>query len=106
MSLAENVPQSVRELWLLSDEIWFLAGDTGMDGSWYTKRASLAAVYAATEVFQTADQSTEFRDTEEFMDRRLQEVKTVGGLVSGTLEWTGFQAGAMVNLLRSKGLRI
>ncbi|KXL47732.1 hypothetical protein M433DRAFT_159604 [Acidomyces richmondensis BFW] len=106
MSLVENVPQSARELWLLSDEMWFLAGDTEVDGSWYTKRASLAAVYAAVEVYQTTDQSTEFRDTEAFLDRRLEEVKTVGGLVSGTLEWAGFQAGALVNLMRSKGVRI
>jgi ubiquinone biosynthesis protein COQ9 len=106
MSLAENIPASLKELGALSDEIWFLSGDTAVDSSWYTKRASLAGIYAATEVFQTTDQSTDFKDTEEFLDRRLEELRTVGGVVSGTLEWAGFQAGAMVNLLRSKGIRI
>lgn len=106
MSLAENIPASLKELSLLSDEIWFLAGDVSVDSSWYTKRASLAGVYAATEVFQSTDQSTDFRDTEEFLDRRLEELRTVGGAVSGTMEWIGFQGGAMVNLLRSKGVRI
>lgn len=106
MSLAENIPASLKELAALSDEIWFLAGDTAVDASWYTKRASLAGVYAAAEIFQTTDQSTEYRDTEEFLDRRLEEVRTVGGAVSGTVEWMGFQGGAMVNLLRSKGVRI
>lgn len=106
MSLAENIPVSLKELAALSDEIWFLAGDTAVDASWYTKRASLASIYAAAEVYQTTDQSTEYRDTEEFLDRRLEELRTVGGAVGGTLEWMGFQGGAMVNLLRSKGVRI
>jgi ubiquinone biosynthesis protein COQ9 len=106
MSLAENIPSSLKELGALSDEIWFLSGDTAVDSSWYTKRASLAGIYAATEVFQTTDQSTDFKDTEEFLDRRLEEQRTVGGVVSGTIEWARFQAGAMVNLLRSKGVRI
>lgn len=106
MSLAENIPSSLRELARLSDEIWYLAGDGSVDASWYSKRASLSGVYAATEIFQTTDQSTEFKDTAEFLDRRLQEVKTVGGAVGGTIEWLGFQGGAVVNLLRSKGVRI
>ncbi|KAK5115574.1 hypothetical protein LTR62_001233 [Meristemomyces frigidus] len=106
MSLAENIPASLRELSALSDEIWFLAGDVSVDSSWYTKRASLAAVYAAAEVYQTTDTSTGFRDTEAFLDRRLEEVRTIGGAVGGTVEWAGFQAGAVVNLMRSKGLRI
>ncbi|KAF2770388.1 ubiquinone biosynthesis protein COQ9 [Teratosphaeria nubilosa] len=106
MSLAENIRKSLKELAALSDEIWFLAGDTSVDSSWYTKRASLSAIYAATEMFQTTDQSTEFRDTEQFLDRRLEELKTVGGTVSGTLQWAGFQAGSLMNLMRSKGVRI
>lgn len=106
MSLAENIPKSLKELAALSDEMWFLAGHVSVDSTWYTKRASLSGVYAATEVFQTTDQSTEYRDTEEFLDRRLEEVRVVGGAVGGTIEWASFQAGSVVNLLRSKGVRI
>jgi ubiquinone biosynthesis protein COQ9 len=106
MSLAENIPSSLKELGLLSDEIWFLAGDKSVDGSWYTKRASLSGIYAATELFQTKDQSTDFKDTEEFLDRRLEDIRTVGTAASGTVEWAGFQMGAVLNLLRSKGVRI
>lgn len=106
MSLAENIPPSLRELRDLSDEMWFLAGDTSVDASWYTKRASLAGIYAATEVYQTTDQSTDFRDTEEFLDRRLEDLRVAGSAVSNTMEWMSFQRGAMVNLLRSKGVRI
>ncbi|KAK4545057.1 hypothetical protein LTR36_003608 [Oleoguttula mirabilis] len=106
MSLAENIPASLRELSALSDEIWFLSGDISVDTSWYTKRASLSAIYAATEVYQTTDKSTDFKDTEQFLDRRLEELRVMGGAVGNTLEWVGFQGGALVNLLRSKGVRI
>ena len=106
MSLAENIPASIRELGALSDEIWFLAGDTSVDGSWYTKRASLSGIYAATEVYQTTDQSTDFRDTEQFLDRRLEELRTAGSAVSNTVQWVGYQGGALVDLLRSKGMMI
>ena len=106
MSLAENIPASFKELSALSDEIWFLSGDVSVDTSWYTKRASLAGIYAATEMYQTTDTSTDFRDTEQFLDRRLEDLRVVGGAVSNTFQWAGFQGGAMVNLLRSKGVRI
>lgn len=106
MSLAGNIGASVRELGLLSDEMWFLAGDNSVDSSWYTKRASLAAVYAATETFQTRDQSSGFVDTEGFLDRRLQEVRTLGGAWRNVGQWAGFQGIAAVNLVRSLGVRI
>nr|OQO28187.1 hypothetical protein B0A51_03975 [Rachicladosporium sp. CCFEE 5018] len=106
MSFAENIPASLRELAKLSDEIWFQAGDISVDTSWYTKRASLSSVYAAVEIYQTQDQSTEFKDTEAFLDRRLEEVRILGSSIGNTLQWAGHQAGAFVNLARSKGVRI
>lgn len=51
MALPSNVPVALKELSLLSDEIWWLAGDKSVDMNWYTKRASLAAIYGATGMF-------------------------------------------------------
>ena len=48
MALPENVTDSMAELARLADEMWFLAGDKSVDFSWYTKRATLSAVYAST----------------------------------------------------------
>ncbi|KAI6866936.1 hypothetical protein KC343_g6045 [Hortaea werneckii] len=117
MSLAENIPASLRELGRLSDEIWFLAGDQAVDSSWYTKRASLMGVWAATEGFQSQvmkgaagwspqEEQEALREVEEFLDRRLEEVRVVGGAVGSTMQWAGFQARGFVNLVRSKGVRI
>ncbi|KAI9843119.1 MAG: Ubiquinone biosynthesis protein coq9, mitochondrial, partial [Thelocarpon superellum] len=55
MAQPSHISSSMAELARLSDEMWFLAGDVGVDGSWYTKRASLAAVYSSAELFMTQD---------------------------------------------------
>lgn len=106
MSLAGNVSQSLTELSALSDEIWFLAGDVSVDSSWYTKRASLAAIYGATEVFMTSDNSEGFKGTKEFLDRRFEDSRTLSEAAGNISQWVGFTAGAAVNVLRSKGMRI
>ncbi|KAF2477857.1 ubiquinone biosynthesis protein COQ9 [Lindgomyces ingoldianus] len=106
MAQPSYVPTSVAELARLADEIWFLAGDVSVDTSWYTKRASLSAIYSATEVFMTQDRSEEFTETEEFLDSRLNEVMKVGGFLGGLGEWLDYTGHSAVNILRSKGVRI
>lgn len=106
MAQPSHVPTSLRELAMLADEILYLAGDVSVDPSWYTKRASLSAIYAAAELFQTTDQSPGFRETRAFLRRRLAEAAEAGNAVRSVGEWLGFTASAAVNLLRSKGLRI
>lgn len=106
MSLASNIPLSLAELAKLSDEIWYLSGDVELDSSWYTKRGLLAAVYAATEVFMTQDRSKNFIDTEQFLDRRLEDVRVLGNNASSISEWVSFTGLSTVNVLRSWGARI
>ena len=106
MSLAGNIHPSLKELSALSDEIWFLAGDVSVNSSWYTKRASLAAIYGSTEVFMTRDTSDGFRETRQFLDRRFEDSRTLGEAAGNVTQWVGFTAGAAVNVLRSKGMRI
>ncbi|KAL0939439.1 rpsU-divergently transcribed protein [Colletotrichum truncatum] len=97
---------SFKELAKLADEIWFLAGDTSVDPSWYTKRASLSMIYASSELFMTNDKSAGFTDTRDFLRRRLIEINEVSGILGSMGQWVGFTASAGVNVLRSKGLPI
>lgn len=106
MAQPSYVPASVKELAMLADEIWFLAGDKSVDPSWYTKRASLSAIYASTELFMTTDTSEGFTETLRFLRRRLDEAQEIGGTVKSIGSWVGFTASAGLNVLRSKGLRI
>ncbi|MCJ1444821.1 MAG: Ubiquinone biosynthesis protein coq9, mitochondrial [Stictis urceolatum] len=106
MALPSNVSTSLTELALLADEIWYLAGDSGVDSSWYTKRATLSAIYSGTEMFMTTDDSPDFIETENFLDRRLDDFKALGFNVGGFSQWARFSAQSAVNVLRSKGVKI
>lgn len=106
MAQPSYVPASLEELAKLSDEIWFLAGDKAVDPSWYTKRATLSMVYTSAELFMTNDHSPNFAETSQFLDRRLDEVKSVGSTIGSIGQWAGFTANAGINVLRSKGVPI
>ena len=106
MAQPTYVPASVKELAMLADEIWYLAGDVAVDPTWYTKRASLSAIYAAAELFMTNDRSPEFRETRDFLRRRLAEASEIGDVTRSVREWVSFTASAGVNVLRSKGVPV
>lgn len=106
MAQPSYVPASLRELALLSDEILYLAGDTSVDSSWYTKRASLSMIYSASELIMTNDKSHNFAETHNFMRRRLDETAGFRGFANNVGTWVGFTLNAGVNVLRSKGVRI
>lgn len=106
LALPAHLQVSLQELSLLSDEILFLAGDISVDTSWYTKRASLAAIYASSELFMTQDDSPGFVETQEFLNRRLDEAEKAIDAVGMARTWMGMQGIGLVNILRSKGVRI
>lgn len=106
MAQPSNLPTALHELSSLSDEIWFLSGDTSVDSSWYTKRASLSTIYAATELFMTRDKSADHAETREFLERRFRDSQALGGTLGSVGQWLGFTASAGLNVLRSKGVRI
>lgn len=60
------------------DKIWRLAGDQSTDFNWYTKRATLAAVYSSTLLYWLNDDSEDLRNTQEFLNRRMQNVRSFG----------------------------
>jgi ubiquinone biosynthesis protein COQ9 len=59
------------------DAIWRAAGDTTTDYNFYTKRATLAAVYSATMLAFLADDTDDLAKTEAFLDRRLKDVSRI-----------------------------
>lgn len=106
MSQPTYVPASITELAKLADEIWFLSGDQSVDSSWYTKRATLSAIYSTTELYMTQDKSHNFVETEQFLDNRLQDLMKVGGFMGSLGEWLNYTGHSAINVLRSKGARV
>jgi ubiquinone biosynthesis protein COQ9 len=80
LALPWNAPVSIRCTARTVDSMWHAAGDRSADIAWYTKRASLAAVYAATLAFWLRDDRPETADALAFLDRRLQGLARIGRL--------------------------
>ncbi len=92
-ALPSNAPQGVQTVWKAVDEMWWACGDESVDFNYYTKRASLAAVYSATMVYWLSDESEGFEETILFYRRRLIDVinavKTRKKLFSNVEELVG-----------------
>ena len=77
LAVPSNALASARALYATVDTIWRAAGQRDTDISFYTKRATLAAVYSATLLAWIADTSGDPTVIEGFLDRRLREVSQI-----------------------------
>ncbi len=73
-ALPQYTADGAKAIWGTCDAIWQAIGDTSEDVNWYTKRASLAAVYSATVLYWLGDDSPDHNATWEFLDRRIDNV--------------------------------
>lgn len=62
------------------DDIWYYAGDRSTDINWYTKRGLLGKLYFSTQLSMLNDQSPDFQDTWQFLNRRMGDIKVMGSL--------------------------
>jgi len=60
--------------WRAADAMWRAAGDESTDFAWYSKRATLSALYAATLLAWMDDDSLDYAHTRAFLDRRIDDV--------------------------------
>nr|WP_245214429.1 COQ9 family protein [Pararoseomonas indoligenes] len=73
LALPWNARIMARTLARTADAVWAAASDTSADFSWYTRRASLAGLYAATLTFWLREPE----DTAaalDFLDRRMTDL--------------------------------
>lgn len=73
-ALPWNLASALRTVARTADSMWAAAGDTSADFSWYTRRATLAAVYGATLAYWLQDEEPGFPATRAFLDRRLRDL--------------------------------
>jgi ubiquinone biosynthesis protein COQ9 len=76
-SLPQNALLGAGAIWGTADAIWSALGDTTRDLNWYSKRATLSAVYGATVLFWLGDDSQKHQSTWEFLDRRISDVMEI-----------------------------
>lgn len=76
-ALPQHTAEGARAIWGTADAIWTALGDTSRDINWYSKRATLSAVYAATVLFWLGDESIGQQDTWSFLDRRIDDIMRI-----------------------------
>ena len=74
LALPHNAPLAIRLVTRTADAMWRAAGDTATDFNWYSKRASLSAVYATTEIAWFGDDTPDASATATFLDARIDNV--------------------------------
>lgn len=73
-ALPQHAADGAKAIWGTADAIWMALGDSSDDVNWYTKRATLSAVYGSTVLYWLGDDSTDHHATWEFLDRRIEGV--------------------------------
>jgi ubiquinone biosynthesis protein COQ9 len=71
LALPWNTPQALRASAATASAMWYAAGDSSADFSWYTRRATLGAIYAATLAWWLRDDDPGVEGAMAFLDRRL-----------------------------------
>ena len=83
LALPQYAGDGARAIWGTADAIWAALGDTSQDINWYTKRATLSAVYTATVLFWLGDDSAGHQATWAFLDRRIDDVMQIEKMKAG-----------------------
>jgi len=74
LALPWNTGTALRTTAGTASAIWYAAGDHSTDFSWYTRRASLGAIYAATLAYWLRDDDPDTAEAMAFFDRRLADL--------------------------------
>ncbi|MCV2874156.1 COQ9 family protein [Defluviimonas sp. WL0050] len=73
-ALPQNAATGASLVWGTADAIWRALGDTSEDINWYSKRATLSAVYSSVVLYWLGDDSAGQDATWQFLDRRIEDV--------------------------------
>jgi ubiquinone biosynthesis protein COQ9 len=79
-ALPHHAADGARAIWHTADTIWTGLGDESRDFSWYSKRATLSAVYSAALLYWLGDETPGASATREFVGRRIDDVMQIEGL--------------------------
>jgi len=74
LALPLNAGLGLKLLYRTVDALWRAAGDKSVDFNFYTKRATLAAVFSSTLLYWLEDRSEGSEASWGFLDRRIDDV--------------------------------
>ena len=100
MALPQNSVRAARLGWRSADVMWRAAGDSATDLNHYSKRLTLAGVYAATLLVFVDDESDDWADSRAFLDRRIDGIMR---FERAKAKWKGIGGGERLSLARFIG---
>lgn len=77
-ALPWHAAQGMRTLYNTVDMMWRIAGDNSTDFNFYTKRATLAALFSSTLLYWLNDSSESYGQTRLFLKRGLAGIAAFG----------------------------
>ncbi|KAI0044151.1 hypothetical protein FA95DRAFT_1608771 [Auriscalpium vulgare] len=83
----------------VADEACYAAGIDTIGPSWYTKRATLAAIYTAAELHQIGSPGT----ADEFLDSLLDSASSLRGVCSDSQLFAMYVVKSWASLIKSSG---
>jgi len=87
LAMPANMVLAATLAWGTADAVWTASGKRCHDFSWYTRRASLSAIIAATVLIWLDDQSEDCDETYAFLSRRMDEVVSMVKLRHRAWDW-------------------
>lgn len=77
LAMPSHMALGSKALWNTADKIWRAIGDASTDINYYSKRATLSAVYSSVVLYWLNDDSEDQVDTLGFIDRRIADVMKI-----------------------------
>jgi len=84
----------------IADEACHVVGDATIGPSWYTRRASIAAIYAAAELHQMTSPKTAY----DFLDTLLQSSSKLESTLNETEIFAKYIGRSWAGIIRSSGI--
>ncbi|CAI5756265.1 unnamed protein product [Candida verbasci] len=103
--LPYNLNESIDELYNLSDDLAFYSGDKSHSFDWYAKRFTIGSIYVKSELFMLNDTSENFENTQEFVDKKIDEFKMLSDTYNNIEQWAIFNGISLINLIKSQLIR-
>lgn len=100
LAMPRNATRAARLGWRAADGMWRAAGDESTDLAHYSKRMTLAGVYAATLLVFVDDESEDWAESRAFLARRIEGVMR---FERAKARWKGIGGGERLSLARFIG---
>ena len=83
----KSFPKLNKMLFKISDEMWFISGDSSTDFNFYSKRFILMNIYTSSFIYNLKNNSKDYSKTENFVNKQIDSVLKFGRLKSKLIDF-------------------